>query len=248
MGMLLNQNISLANIATGVILPVSDGLQYFNLFNDGSQLGRNFASGKPAATVVGSPAVNTENITVTNLGNYINTNVAQGQEMTIITIGKPTAASGNFVHWSNYGSAITNGGSGLTSTDFARASVSTGNPSISLSYSDDSFATRKTLTYGVSSGADTVKLRAIASVFSQSRMTSRIRDLTNAKVASNAIPAGGVLSVAGTILLGSHYTNVEGSTGNLYAGMIFNRALSDSEIDTLYTSLKSYYSGKGISV
>ncbi|EIX9454816.1 hypothetical protein ML043_005138, partial [Klebsiella pneumoniae] len=85
MGMLLNQNISLANIATGVILPVSDGLQYFNLFNDGSQLGRNFASGKPAATVVGSPAVNTENITVTNLGNYINTNVAQGQEMTIIT-------------------------------------------------------------------------------------------------------------------------------------------------------------------
>ena len=38
MGMLLNQNISLANIATGVILPVSDGLQYFNLFNDGSQL------------------------------------------------------------------------------------------------------------------------------------------------------------------------------------------------------------------
>ncbi|WP_130945779.1 hypothetical protein [Klebsiella quasipneumoniae] len=248
MGMQLNQTISLANIATGIIPPVTANLEYYNLFNDATKLTRNFASGKPAATVVGAPTVNVENITLTNLGNYINTNVAQGQEMTIITIGQPTAASGNFVHWSNYGSTITNGGSGLTSTDFARASVSTGNPSISLSYSDDSFATRKTLTYGVASGADTIKLRAIASVFSQSGMTSRIRDLTNSKVSTNAIPTGGVLTIAGTILLGSHYTTVETSTGNLYAAMIYSRALTDSEINTLYASLKSYYTGKGISV
>ncbi|VED50047.1 Uncharacterised protein [Raoultella terrigena] len=248
MGMLLNQNISLSNIATGIIPPITNGLEFYNLYNDASKLGRNFATGKPQATVVGSPAFNGESITCTNLGNYINTNVPQTQEMTILTIGQPTAVSGNFVHWSNYGSPITNGGTGLTSADFLRQSVSTGNPSLSLSYSDDSFATRKILSYGISSGADTIKLRAFATVFSQAGMTTRARDLTNAKVLVNAIPTSGVLSLAGTILLGSHYTTVEASAGNLFACMIFSRALSDAEINTLYTSLKSYYAGKGISI
>ncbi|VUC80010.1 Uncharacterised protein [Raoultella terrigena] len=139
MGMLLNQNISLSNIATGIIPPITNGLEFYNLYNDASKLGRNFATGKPQATIVGSPAFNGESITCTNLGNYINTNVPQTQEMTILTIGQPTAVNGNFVHWSNYGSPITNGGTGLTSADFLRQSVSTGNPSLSLSYSDDSF-------------------------------------------------------------------------------------------------------------
>ncbi len=72
--------------------------------------------------------------------------------MTIITVGEPTAVSGNFVHWSTYGEAITNGGSGMTSQGYVRQSTATNNPTVSLSYSADAWATRSQLAYGVASG------------------------------------------------------------------------------------------------
>lgn len=248
MGLVIANNLDLSAVATGYILPVKDGAQYWNFFNGEANITRNLVPGKPAATKVGSPVVNAQSVTLSNLANYINTNVAQTEEMTILTIGEVTAASGNFVHWSNYGSPITNGGTALTSVDFVRQSITTGNPTLNLAYSADNFATRSQLSYGVTSGADTVKLRAIAAAFSQSGMTTRLRDLTNNKSQVQATPAGGVLAKAGTILLGSHYTAVESSTGKLYMCAIYNRALSDAEINTAYAAVKSFYAGLDIIV
>ncbi|EOV0602778.1 hypothetical protein ACK6VP_02985 [Klebsiella pneumoniae] len=249
MGLVIANNLDLSGQAMGYILPVSANAEYFNYFNNANALARNLVSGKPAAVKNGSPVFNGQSISVTGNANFINTLVTQTDEMTIITVGEPTAVSGNFVHWSTYGEAITNGGSGMTSQGYVRQSTATNNPTVSLSYSADAWATRSQLAYGVASGANTVKLRAIASVFSQSALSSRLRDLTNAQAQPQPFPAGSIIGKSGPIFLGSHaVAGVENSAGNLYAAAIYSRALTDTEINTVYASMKAYFASKGITV
>ncbi|PTB09828.1 hypothetical protein C9421_27795, partial [Klebsiella pneumoniae] len=168
-------------------------------------------------------------------------------EMTIITVAEPTGADGFFPTWSTTGSPITNGGS-FTSQSFMRQSATTRNPTLSLSYSTDGFITRKNLSYGVSSGVDNIRLRAIASAFSQTAKTSSLYDLTNNKNAQAPLPANGVYGKSGNILLGSHYNAAESSQGNLYAAAIYSRMLSTTEINQVYAALKAYYSKRTLSI
>lgn len=247
MGWALPTGLDYSSIANGFILPVADGAEYYNFFNSADNIARNLVSGKQPGTKNGAPVFNGQSVTLVSLQDYINTGVKQTDEMTIITLGEPTAPSGNFVHWSSYGSPVTNGGTGLTSQDYVRQSVTSNNPTISLTYSNDGFATRKQLSYGVSSGADSVKLRTLAARFSQSAKTSTLQDLTNNKISSAAVPSAGVLAKSGNILLGSHYTSVEASAGKLYFVAIYSRQLNDDELNKVYASIKSYYQNKGIS-
>ena len=239
-GFLLGNISDISAFATGFLLPV-DGAVYANIFGADSSPARNLINGRPDATVIGSPVVNDRSVTLTSMESYIDTGVKQTGEMTIITLGQPAGTTSNFIHWSNYGSPVTNGGSGLTSNDFAQQSNATGNPTLSLGYTLDNFATRLPLSYGITAGADTVKRRAIASVFSQSAMTTRLRDLVNKKSQQNAIPANGVLLQAGNILLGSHYTAATASKGDLYFAAIYPRALTDAEIDAVYVPIKAFF-------
>ncbi|VED52069.1 Uncharacterised protein [Raoultella terrigena] len=112
---------------------------------------------------------------------------------------------------------------------------------MSLGYTDDNFATKKPLSYSIAAGADTVKRRAIASVFSQSAMATRLRDLVNKKSQLQAIPANGVLLQGGNILLGSHYTAATASKGDLSFAAIYPRALTDAEIDAVYVPIKAFF-------
>ncbi|HHK9620947.1 TPA: hypothetical protein ACQZIU_005733, partial [Klebsiella pneumoniae] len=189
---------------------------------------------------------NGQSFLLTNLLNFINTGIKLTDEMTIITVAEPTGTDGSFPTWSTTGSPITNGGS-LTSQSFMRQSGTTRNPTISLSYSTDGFVTRQNSSYGVSSGVDNIKLRAIAAAFSQTAKMSSLYDLTNNKNAQAALPANGVYGKAGNILLGSHYNAAESSQGNLYAAAIYSRMLSTAEINQVYAALKAYYSKRGIS-
>ncbi|MFY4365808.1 hypothetical protein, partial [Klebsiella pneumoniae] len=227
--------------------PVTAGVEYFNFFNSEDSLTRNLIPNKPTPAKNGSPLFNTngQSFLLTNLLNFINTGIKLTDEMTIITVAEPTGADGNFPTWSTTGSPITNGGS-LTSQSFMRQSATTRNPTISLSYSTDGFVTRNNLSYGVSSGVNQIKLRAVAAAFSQTAMTSRLHDLTNNQVQQAAVPANGVLGKAGNILLGSHYNAAESSQGNLYAAAIYSRMLSTAEINQVYAALKDYYSKRGI--
>ncbi|MDG3469777.1 hypothetical protein P8V83_19440, partial [Klebsiella pneumoniae] len=122
------------------------------------------------------------------------------------------------------------------------------NPTLSLSYSTDGFITRQNLSYGVSSGVDNIRLRAIASAFSQTAKTSSLYDLTNNKNAQAPLPATGVYGKAGNILLGSHYNAAESSQGNLYAAAIYSRVLPVSEIELVYSAIKKYFIKRAITV
>ncbi|HCF8687653.1 TPA: hypothetical protein NIW36_003574, partial [Klebsiella pneumoniae] len=212
-------------------------------------LTRNLIPNKPTPAKNGSPLFNTngQSFLLTNLLNFINTGIKLTDEMTIITVAEPTGADGNFPTWSTTGSPITNGGS-FTSQSFMRQSATTRNPTLSLSYSTDGFITRQNLSYGVSSGVDNIRLRAIASAFSQTAKTSSLYDLTNNKNAQAPLPANGVYGKAGNILLGSHYNAAENSQGNLYAAAIYSRALPVSEIELVYSTIKKYFIKRAISV
>lgn len=247
MSLAIQKDVDFSAVATGYLPPVTAGVEYFNFFNSEDSLTRNLIPNKPTPAKNGSPLFNTngQSFLLTNLLNFINTGIKLTDEMTIITVAEPTGADGNFPTWSTTGSPITNGGS-LTSQSFMRQSATTRNPTISLSYSTDGFVTRNNLSYGVSSGVNQIKLRAVAAAFSQTAMTSRLHDLTNNQVRQAAVPANGVLGKAGNILLGSHYNAAESSQGNLYAAAIYSRMLSTAEINQVYAALKAYYSKRGI--
>lgn len=249
MSIAIQKDVDFSAVATGYLPPVGTGVEYFNFFNSEDALTRNLIPGKAVPTKNGVPVfnANSQSFLLTNLLNYINTGIKLTDEMTIVTVAEPTGADGSFPVWSTTGSPITNGGS-LTSQSFMRQSATTRNPTISLSYSVDGFTTRQNLSYGVSSGADNIKLRAVAAAFSQTTKSSKLYDLTNSRNAKASLPTGGVYGKAGNILLGSHYNATENSQGNIYAAAIYSRMLSEAEINQVYSALKSYYSKRGISV
>ncbi len=247
MSLAIQKDVDFSAVATGYLPPVTAGVEYFNFFNSEDSLTRNLIPNKPTPAKNGSPNTNGQSFLLTNLLNFINTGIKLTDEMTIITVAEPTGADGFFPTWSTTGSPITNGGS-FTSQSFMRQSATTRNPTLSLSYSTDGFITRQNLSYGVSSGVDNIRLRAIASAFSQTAKTSSLYDLTNNKNAQAPLPANGVYGKAGNILLGSHYNAAESSQGNLYAAAIYSRMLSTTEISQIYAALKAYYSKRTLSI
>ncbi|HBS6838359.1 TPA: hypothetical protein MAN96_005361 [Klebsiella pneumoniae] len=249
MSLAIQKDVDFSAVATGYLPPVTADVEYFNFFNSEDSLTRNLIPNKPTPAKNGSPLFNTngQSFLLTNLLNFINTGIKLTDEMTIITVAEPTGADGFFPTWSTTGSPITNGGS-FTSQSFMRQSATTRNPTLSLSYSTDGFITRQNLSYGVSSGVDNIRLRAIASAFSQTAKTSSLYDLTNNKNGQAPLPANGVYGKAGNILLGSHYNAAESSQGNLYAAAIYSRMLTATEIGQVYAALNAYYSKRGISM
>lgn len=249
MSMAIQKDVDFSAVATGYLPPVSAGVEYFNFFNSEAALTRNLIPGKPTPTKNGAPIFNAngQSFLLTNLLNFINTGIKLSDEMTIITVAEPTGMDGSFPTWSTTGSPITNGGN-LTSQSFMRQSATTRNPTISLSYSTDGFVTRNNLSYGVSSGFNNIKLRAVAAAFSKTAMMSRLYDLTNNQSQQAAVPANAVLGKAGNILLGSHYNAAENSQGNLYAAAIYSRMLTTAEIGQVYAAMRAYYTKREISV
>lgn len=249
MSLAIQKDVDFSAVATGYLPPVTAGVEYFNFFNSEAALTRNLIPNKPTPTKNGTPLFNAngQSFLLTNLLNFINTGIKLTDEMTIITVAEPTGTDGSFPTWSTTGSPITNGGS-LTSQSFMRQSATTRNPTISLSYSTDGFVTRQNSSYGVSSGVDNIKLRAVAAAFSQTAKMSSLYDLTNNKNAQATLPANGVYGKAGNILLGSHYNAAESSQGNLYAAAIYSRMLTATEIGQVYAAMKAYYSKREVAV
>ncbi|MFH7127768.1 hypothetical protein ACHWUR_23470 [Klebsiella pneumoniae] len=167
--------------------------------------------------------------------------------MTIITVAEPTGADGFSRPGPLQGSPITNGGS-FTSQSFMRQSATTRNPTLSLSYSTDGFITRQNLSYGVSSGVDNIRLRAIASAFSQTAKTSSLYDRRIIKMAEAPLPANGVYGRQVISCWDRITTPQRAHRVIFYAAAIYSRMLTATEIGQVYAALNAYYSKRGISM
>ncbi|MGK8195253.1 hypothetical protein [Burkholderia cepacia] len=107
MGILLrDEQASYRANAKGMIFPISDlGLEVVGVFGgDVAASSRNFATGKPAFTVIGSPIVNANSVVLRGAGAYMQTEMADAHDLTLIAISRPLDMTGHLM-LSNYQSA-----------------------------------------------------------------------------------------------------------------------------------------------
>lgn len=93
MGIKLIANDTIAPWYTKVIPPVTRGLEgWFTFDTDVSRFGFNRAVGKPDASVIGSPVAYATHGRFKGLSNYLLTQIAETNELTIIVVGKAVNA------------------------------------------------------------------------------------------------------------------------------------------------------------
>lgn len=93
MGIKLISNNTLAPWNSKVVPPVSRGLEgWFNFDTDAGRFGFNRALGKPDASIIGAPVAFATHGRFKGLSNYLQTKIAETDEVTLIVVGKAAAA------------------------------------------------------------------------------------------------------------------------------------------------------------
>lgn len=93
MGIKLISNNTLAPWNSKVVPPVSRGLEgWFNFDTDAGRFGYNRALGKPDANIIGAPVAFATHGRFKGLSNYLQTKIAETDEVTLIVVGKAAAA------------------------------------------------------------------------------------------------------------------------------------------------------------
>lgn len=237
--------------AASWLSPVPEGLQYANFFG-GSQksLGRNLAPGKPAATVVGAPTVNTNSAVFSYLERLIKTGVLQTNDCTLITVAKfPTGTTNVWRQMiSNFGR---DNGTGGFKWGF------------SLTFKLDATPPDVRATLGlvpVSTAAVTglgsaVPAQAGMTICAAARVDSAARVITCDNKTAGTTKASTYLDTLkpelnGEFFIGSAAGARTDSVGDLEVSFaaIFDRVLSDAELATFYQSLKGIYAAKGVAI
>jgi hypothetical protein len=92
MGIKLISNNTLAPWNSKVVPPVSRGLEgWFNFDTDAGRFGFNRALGKPDASIIGAPVAFATHGRFKGLSNYLQTKIAETDEVTLIVVGKAAA-------------------------------------------------------------------------------------------------------------------------------------------------------------
>lgn len=239
--------------AIGFVPPIdATGLVYLNYFGgNATRTARNLASGGTAGVVVGDPTENTNDTTFTPGTNYVQTAVSETADKTIIAAVKPLTDAnsaivgnykGNRVGDSGvlgFGNALyflpTTGGDNLVSPNWQDAGWSEVSGSASNSISTSITNNCAVGTYYCLVGRTASNVRKIfnktTGASAQSGNTTTV-DLavTNYQIGSMPTPTG--FTAANTIAFVA----------------IFQRALTDTEINTFYDYLKTYLSTKSITI
>lgn len=235
--------------AISYIPPVSEGLQYLNFFGKSANtLARNLAPGKAPAVIVGNPLLSANGAGLSYLERYVKTGVAQTKSVTLISVVMiPTVATNIWRHLiSNFGRDNLTGGLkwgvslglkldspdirntlGLVATDGSAAS-STGNAAA--------------VTLGT-------PVCAVARVDHVAKMAS-VNNMTTGLNRSATYAAKYEPELNGEFFVGSAVGARADSIGDVVTSFaaIYDRALTDGEVATVYAGLKAFYAAKGLAI
>lgn len=240
---LIVQGADFSANAVGYAPPVASGLEYLNFFNSESQIGRNLAPGKASGAVVGSPVQNVEFVTFSNLTNYVQTDVDQTDDMTVIlAMGVPVEGlvfalgnysnaevSGLWVWTSNF-----TGGDGLVQPTMSHA-FDVGSPTVQNATS----GAELTVPFG---------LRLFLGTYELATRTAIFKDLTG-NTSQTRNPAEDVIISSRKFRIGSaSASTTAGPLVNIGFAAVWSRVLSAAEQTTMTTAVRSYYAARGITV
>lgn len=241
--------------AVGYIPPVPEGLQYLNIFGDSTiGQGRNLAVGKPAAEVIGSPVVGANSVTLTPLTSFIQTQAADSESMTLMVIARSPVPRGNTMFISNYSSARKSASGTTLATSLMMRPQSA--PSAEQSYEEMGAAEWDGSSAASSNFRSASLLRPIGGI---QAMVGRREGVAAAKfrkydnktskqsASSTPIP-GTIFDLGQPYRIGCGYANYgSGLVGpEVFFAAIWDRALTDAEVETMYQAVKAYYAGRGI--
>ncbi len=239
----------------GFVPPVSDGLEYMALFENGASLTRNLAPGKPAPSVVGVPGRKAHCATFTGASAYLLTAAAQSAEQTIIAVAAPggsvSAETENQIV-SNFGSSRVSG-SGTTQgvflayrpTNPADGKVREGCQLYYLT----SGGTSAGVAPGINDGAQVQVPKILACRYSFGQLLTRFDDYTDGVGSQSTLPAGATLDRGQPYRIGSAFGSISNQGPfDVYAVMILSRYVPDAEMRELSAWLRAFYASKGVSI
>lgn len=239
-----------SNVASNVIAnpdgwnpPFStEGMLYAGIYGRG-ELSKNFAPGRPDATVVGSPTL-TDNFLSVDFNNYIETGVATTKAATLIAIAHRKAASTRQFFITSYK------GTGA----FGRSLLAEGasSPQIAI-YSHYRGIDDK------GTSVDAAKTTAIAQVKTDNSpgmmyctddgKILAIGDKTENRLFTAPAATGTVESVENTAItyrIGRAISPEVPTSSNIAAALIFDRALPAAEIQAIYTYFQEYFARRSV--
>ena len=238
--------------AIGFVPPIdATGLVYLNYFGgDATRTARNLASGGTAGVVVGDPTENTNDTTFTPATNYVQTAVSEVADKTIIAVVKPLTAANSAIVGNYLGERV--GDSGVTVLGNVLYFQYTGG---------DNLVTPNWQEAGWSGVAGSAS-NSIPTVITNNcavgtyyclvgRTASNVRKILNKTTGASTQNANTTtVDLANTnYQIGSMPTAIGFTAANTIAFVaIFQRALTDTEVDTFYNYLKTYLATKSITI
>jgi len=216
----------------GFNFPVLGGLEGLFLLANGEDPKKNYAPGKPDATVIGSPVVSSA-FTTFGGANYLDTGIAETAEMTFIMAVRDAVSgavnvgyAGNFFASPNFGVAIY---SPIAGGQLQAMADRTGSSSGAGSLVAADLTTFKMFSYRIASDK------------------SRLKNLTTG-VISESVSGAREVSGSGPILLGRLPLSGYSETHDQGFAAILSRALTDAELTLIEAWGRSYMDAQGITV
>ncbi|CAJ1307274.1 hypothetical protein JRT83AECX_JRT83AEC_04880 [Escherichia coli] len=217
----------------------TDGLSYAGLF--GRSLTKNFAPGGGDAAVVGSPVVTGHFADFTG-SNYIDTGISTTKNATLITVAKRKSGAGRqflfscFQGGENIGRSLSlEGGSLVTYSHYK--GVDAGGTTFNTWFTSQLALTALDDSPAFLSARDTGK-------------TLYINDKTSNR-SSRHTASGTVESFVNAELhyrIGKNLQTAASGPCSIGAALIYNRSLSDEELNAVYAYFQGYFSRRAISI
>lgn len=245
---LINANADAFAYARVIRPPVTSGLEFWNYYGGASDMRRNLAPNKPAAIPVGDPTGGDFYIRCEGMIDYIQTAAAASDEFTLIAVAKtvlPDAGSAPLI--SNTGS-ISQTGVATTGAAIYLNDTVQGNNLIRLTAqqaSNNAGASAAVVasTQDFNASITGVQMFAGRCEADGDRVANIMGTALNATTPS-ALPA----MLAQPYRIGSQYSSGIDGIVDIYAAIIYSRALSDAELTAVYDFVRTFYARRGITI
>lgn len=263
---LVGKNVNAQAFSMGINVPVMDGL--LGVWFGGSK-GKwyNQILGGVQPSVIGAPANPTEYSSQFSSAAYIDTGIAEQENMTMLIVGKTYApTSSRMQFFGNYNQNTTDGGASITangsgivfeasgtqqmlSASYSGVAGATSNPNTAILAAESGLATSLPAAGDDSWRAILGKVDGAGAAGTAGNRY--IKNLTKGMLAAQALVSGNVRDRRNkaTLRIGTQGPNGNATAATeIMLAMLWNRALTNSEETLMYSYIQGYASRRGITV
>ncbi|MEX0296544.1 hypothetical protein AAH995_24975 [Pseudomonas putida] len=256
------QGADYSKLAPNFAAAVPGGLEYLNFFGGFKEsLSRNLAPGGAPGVVVGNPQVGADSATFTQMQDYIQTLVKDSANKTVMAVGKSPSPPAQNILVSNYRGQRQNAGAGWENSTLGRT-LTFAASTVEGTDNEQFFSTH----WNGSTGASSTTVNSSISARPAGRVSCLVGRSNNAGGAiatektvridnktdglfketkfSNAVfDLGAEFRIGGAYIVLS-----AASAQEVHFVAVWNRYLTDAEVESMYKQVSAYYRRRGIAL